>query len=80
MEQKYTKSMSEVRLGGPSAVCTVCTVRTQCAPVCSACTGVHNGEIADGNQQCTARQLVLHLRMKKLKDIELTMAFRFYDV
>ncbi len=47
MQQKDTKSMSEERLGGPSAVCTVCTVRTQCAPVCTVCTGVHNGEIAD---------------------------------
>jgi hypothetical protein len=35
MQQKDTKSMSEVRLGGPSAVCTVCTVRTECEPVCT---------------------------------------------
>jgi hypothetical protein len=49
MQQKDSKSMSEVRLGGPLAVCTVCTVCTLCAPVCTVCTGVHNGEIADGS-------------------------------
>jgi hypothetical protein len=37
MQTKDTKSMSEVRLGGPLAVCTVYAV----------CSGVHNGEIAD---------------------------------
>jgi hypothetical protein len=66
MQQKDTKSISEVRLGGPLAVCTVCTVCTRVCTVCTVCTGVHNGEIADVQIPPYIREKIISVEQQDL--------------